>query len=65
MPQIWEYCPKNNPGRYINNLNWFHHPEIESILVSNDGIVLQECIISIDIKIQIIAQRENISIIYF
>lgn len=47
MPQISEHCPKNNPGRFINNIDWFKRPGVESILIPRDGTV-HEWITSID-----------------
>lgn len=47
IPQISEHCPKNNPGRYIYNIDWFKRPGVESILIPREGIV-QEWITSIE-----------------
>jgi len=48
VPQISEHWPKNNPGRFINNKDWFRRPGIESILIPKAGIA-QEWITSIDV----------------
>lgn len=47
-PQISEHWPKNSPGRYINNPDWFKRPGVESILIPNDGTV-HEWITSADV----------------
>lgn len=47
IPQISEHCPKNNPGRFINNIDWLSRPGVESILIPKEGIV-QEWITSIE-----------------
>lgn len=47
IPQISEHWPKNNPGRFIYNIDWFKRPGVESILIPNEGIV-QEWITSIE-----------------
>jgi len=39
IPQISEHCPKNNPGRFINNIVWFRRPGVESILIPKEGTV--------------------------
>lgn len=39
IPQISEHCPKYNPGRYINNNDWFNRPGVESILIPREGTV--------------------------
>lgn len=53
IPQISEHCPKNSPGRFINNIDWFSRPGVESILIPSEGIV-HEWITSIDeVKIRI------------
>lgn len=49
-PQISEHWPKNNPGRYANNIIWLIRPGVESILIPNDGIV-HEWITSVDVVI--------------
>lgn len=49
-PQISEHCPKKIPGRYINNIDWFNRPGVESILIPIEGIV-QAWITSIDVVI--------------
>jgi len=48
MPQISEHCPKNSPGRFINNIVWFKRPGVESILIPREGIV-HAWITSIDV----------------
>lgn len=53
VPQISEHCPKNNPGRFINNIVWFSRPGVESILIPKEGTV-QAWITSIEVvKIRI------------
>lgn len=47
IPQISEHCPKNNPGRFINNMAWLSRPGVESILIPREGTV-HEWITSID-----------------
>lgn len=47
-PQISEHCPKNKPGRYINNPDWLRRPGVESILIPKEGTV-QEWITSADV----------------
>lgn len=47
IPQISEHWPKNNPGRFIFNRDWFKRPGVESILIPNEGIV-HEWITSIE-----------------
>lgn len=47
IPQISEHWPKNNPGRFINNMDWLSRPGVESILIPKEGIV-HEWITSID-----------------
>lgn len=39
IPQISEHWPKNNPGRFINNIVWFKRPGVESILIPKEGTV--------------------------
>lgn len=47
IPQISEHWPKNKPGRFIYNIDWFKRPGVESILIPREGIV-HEWITSID-----------------
>lgn len=47
IPQISEHWPKNKPGRFIDNIDWFNRPGVESILIPSEGIV-HEWITSID-----------------
>lgn len=47
IPQISEHWPKNKPGRFMNSMDWFSRPGVESILIPNEGIV-HEWITSID-----------------
>lgn len=39
VPQISEHCPKNSPGRFMNNIVWFKRPGVESILIPRAGTV--------------------------
>lgn len=48
IPQISEHWPKNNPGRFIFNKDWFKRPGVESILIPKEGIV-HEWITSIEV----------------
>lgn len=53
IPQISEHWPKYNPGRFIDNVDWFKRPGVESILIPKAGIV-HEWITSVEeVKIRI------------
>lgn len=50
IPQISEHWPKNIPGRFINIIDWFNRPGVESILIPSDGTV-QAWITSVEVVI--------------